>query len=139
MPFSSIGIPAGESYGSSAAQAWATALWNPSNAWYQTAIDDLMGGWASLWTPCTSHETALTRLSGEGAARYLGRAYWQYFPADNPDYESSGLTRGWGWEPPYEPGPDAARNLALPEYNPGDAMRPVNPPWWEPIQGPPHG
>ena len=136
IPFTHLWIPAGEGYGNSAAEAWATASLNPANAWYQTVVDDLMGGLASLWTPCTSNETALTLLSGEGAARYLGRPFWQYFPADNPGYESSWLTRGWGWEPPYAPGPDAASNLSLPEYNPGDAVRPASPSWWEPVRGP---
>ena len=136
IPFTDIWIPAGESYGNSAAEAWATASLNPANTWYQTALDDLMGGLASLWTPCTSNATAATLLTAEGAARYLGRPFWQYFPANNPGYESSWLTRGWGWEPPYEPGSEAARNLALPEYNPGDAVRPVNPPWWKFVGGP---
>ena len=136
IPFTGIWIPAGESYGNSAAEAWATASLNPANTWYQTALDDLMGGMASLWTPCTSNATAATLLTTEGAARYLGRPFWQYFPANNPGYESSWLTRGWGWEPPYEPGSEAARNLALPEYNPGDAVRPASPSWWEPVRGP---
>ena len=33
-------------------------------------------------------------------------------------------------------GPDAASNRSLPEYNPGDAVRPVNPPWWKFVGGP---
>ena len=136
IPFTHIWIPAGEGYGNSAAEAWATASLNPANAWYQTVVDDLMGGLASLWTPCTSDETAATLAAGEGVARYLGRAFWQYFPADNPGYESSWLTRGWGPEPPYAPGSEAASNLSLPEYNPGDAVRPVNPPWWKFVGGP---
>lgn len=68
--------------------------------------------------------------------RYLGRAFWQYYPADNPAYDSSWITRGWGWQPPYEAGPEAVSKLALPPWNPGDAVRPVNPPWWKFVGGP---
>ncbi|MHB1544677.1 MAG: RHS repeat-associated core domain-containing protein [Gammaproteobacteria bacterium] len=60
VPFTGAWIPAGESYGSAAAAFWARASINPTNTWYQTVIDEVMGGFASLWTPCTGNYTAET-------------------------------------------------------------------------------
>ena len=57
-------------------------------------------------------------------------------PKAMPVTGSTWLTRGPGWEPPYETGLDAASNLALPSYNPGSAVRAVRPPWHKYVRGP---
>jgi RHS repeat-associated protein len=124
-------VDAGESYGEEAAQYWADLAVQTGNPIY-----DVPGALAALWTSDTSDATASTLLLGIGIGRYLDRPYWQYYPAENPDYSSGWLTRGQDWEPPYTPGPEAARNLSLPPYNPGTAVRPIRPPWYKPIRGP---
>lgn len=129
-------INAGEYFGEAAALYWATLSINPNNAWYQAAFYDLMGYFASLWTPCTSDATFATLSAAWGVAKWVGRPFWQYYPAENPAYSSPWLSRGWGWKPPYTPGPETAQKLALPPYNPGTAVRPVSPSWWQPVGGP---
>jgi RHS repeat-associated protein len=125
-------INAGESYGEDAAQYWADRLVETGNPLYW-----IPGSFASLWTPCTSDETALTLLGASGLGRYLARPFWQYFPAGNAEYLSTWLTRGWGWKPPYAVGPQAVEKLALPPYNPATAVRPANPPsLWRYVAGP---
>jgi RHS repeat-associated protein len=124
-------INAGEAYGEAAAQYWADRLNETGNPLYW-----IPGSVASLWTPNTSDETALTLLGAYGISRYLARPFWQYFPADRAEYSSTWLTRGWGWKPPYTLGPQAVEKLALPPYNPATAVRPVNPPWHRFVGGP---
>ncbi|MGQ0594874.1 MAG: RHS repeat-associated core domain-containing protein [Gammaproteobacteria bacterium] len=123
-------IDAGESYGDSAAQHWADSAVQSGNPLYH-----IPGALAALWTPNTSDPTAATLACGAGIARYLARPFWQYYPAENPAYNSPWLTRGWGWKPPYA-GPAAAEKLSLPPYNPATGVRPINPLWWQPVRGP---
>lgn len=127
-------IDAGEFYGDLAAQYWADKAIN------STGIESwgyaFMGGLASLWTPCTSDTTAATLAVGAGIGRYLGRPFWQYYPAENPGFSSAWITRGWGWKPPYTPGPQAASRLGLPPWNPGTAVRPINPSPFQFVGGP---
>ena len=64
-------------------------------------------------------------------------SYWQYYPADNPAYESRWLTRGS--EPPHALGEDAYKALNLKESmgkNPATGVRKVDVKPWEPIRGP---
>ena len=63
------------------------------------------------------------------AGTYLGRPYWQYYPAENPAYASRYVTRGWGWKRPWNLGTQAAEKLSLPPYNPASAARQVSLPW----------
>ncbi|MDX2250921.1 MAG: RHS repeat-associated core domain-containing protein [Nitrospira sp.] len=131
------GLP-GSSFGDAAAQYWAAQSVDPSSSTAQRGIAAGMGGLAALWTPCTSGKTSVVLASGLGAGAYLGRPYWNYYPIGNPGYPSNWLTRGWGWSPPHMPGTQAAQRLALPPTNPGTAVRPVSPPWWQPVAGPRH-
>jgi RHS repeat-associated protein len=94
------------------------------------------GALASLWTPKTAPETLLVLGSAAGLGKWSGRPFWQYFPAGDQGYRSTWLTRGAGWRPPYEAGAEAASNLALPSYNPGTAVRAVQPKWNQYVRGP---
>jgi|GEM_PF-2544993 len=105
-----------------AAQYWANLQVQTGNGAY-----GLPGSLATLADPCNAGTTATVLGVGSGLGAWAGRPYWQYYPAGNPAYNSRYLTRGLGWKPPYQPGPQAAQNLALPPYNPGTAVRPVNP------------
>lgn len=134
VPFTNIWIPAGESYGDSAAQYWADQSLNPNNAWYETAFDDLMGGLASLWTPCTSDSTLSVLLAAEGAGRYSGRPFWRYVgPESNP--ESGWLARGSGWQAPYGTDFSTAKDALQMPYMP-NGVEPVDVPWYQPVIGP---
>ena len=124
-------IDAGESYGDSAAQHWADSAVQSGNPLYH-----ILGALAALWTPNTSDPTAATLVCGAGIGHYLGRPFWQYYPASNPGYNSPWLTRGWGFNPPFAPGAAAQSPLQLPPWNPGTATRPVVPRWYEPVRGP---
>jgi RHS repeat-associated protein len=129
-----FGVNAGESYGDSAAQYWANQYIHDTGL--TAGFDALMGGLASLWTPCTSDATATVLAGGVGIGRYFGRAFWQYFPAENPGYSSPWMTRGWGWKPPYSPGTEAAKKLALSPYNSATAVRPISPSPFKYVGGP---
>ena len=129
-----FGVNAGESYGNSAAQYWANQSIHDTGL--TSGFDALMGGLASLWTPCTSDATATVLAGGVGIGRYLGRAFWQYFPAENLGYSSPWMTRGWGWKPPYSLGTEAAKKLALPPYNSATAVRPISPSPFKYVGGP---
>jgi hypothetical protein len=94
------------------------------------------GAVAALWTPQTYQLTSGVLGVGSGFGRWSARPFWQYFPAETRGYRSTWLTRGPGWSPPYRTGTDAASRLSLPAYNPGTAVRPVYPPWYEYIRGP---
>ena len=66
-----------------------------------------------------------------------GAPYWQYYPANNPSYSTSYMTRGW--QPPYQPGKEAYDALRLDlakRTNPGTAVRQVEVNWWERVAGP---
>jgi len=91
---------------------------------------------AALWTPQTYQLTSGVLGIGSGLGRWSSRPFWQYFPAETRSYRSTWLTRGPGWSPPYRTGGDAASMLSLPAYNPGTAVRPVYPNWYEYIRGP---
>jgi hypothetical protein len=117
--------------GAEAAQYYADLQTESDNPLY-----GIPGAMASLWTPETAQETILVLGSAAGIGRYSGRPFWQYFPEESPGYRSTWLTRGPGWEPPYEAGQDAAANLALPSYNPGTGVRAVRPPWHQYVRGP---
>jgi hypothetical protein len=117
--------------GADAAQHYADLQVQTENPLY-----GVPGSLAALWTPDTAQETILVLGAASGLGRWSDRPFWQYFPSENPAYRSTWLTRGPGWEPPYATGPDAAANLSLPAYNPGTAVRAVQPPWYQFVRGP---
>lgn len=57
LPF---GINAGEEYGDYASYYWAERSIQPDNTWYESAAYNTAGVFASLWTSCTSTDTAIT-------------------------------------------------------------------------------
>jgi hypothetical protein len=117
--------------GDAAAQFYADKESETGNPLYSVP-----GSLAALWTPSTYQQTSLLLGVSSGLGRWSARPFWQYYPADSRGYRSTWLTRGAGWSPPYRPGNDAASNLSLPAYNPGNAVRPVYPHWYEYIRGP---
>jgi RHS repeat-associated protein len=121
----------GAKLGESAAFWWATRQAETGSVLYWPG-----GVLASMWRPESCQITASILLGGYPPARYFGRPYWQYFPRGDAAYRSGWMTRGWGWKPPYTPGPEAASRLSLPPRNPGTAVRPLMPRWWEPVIGP---
>lgn len=114
-----------------AAQFWANQQVQTSNSLYAVP-----GALATLADPCNANTTALALGAGAMAGAYLGRPFWQYYPAGNAGYSSLWMTRGWGWKPPYPTGPQAAQKLALPPYNPATAVRPVPPSPFQYVGGP---
>jgi RHS repeat-associated protein len=94
------------------------------------------GAAAALWTPSTAPLTSMLLGVGSGLGRWSARPYWQYYPAGTRGYRSTWLTRGNGWSPPYETGSEAASMLSLPAYNPGTAVRAVQPNWYDFVRGP---
>jgi hypothetical protein len=94
------------------------------------------GAAAALWTPSTAPYTSMLIGVGSGLGRWSARPFWQYYPAGTRGYRSTWLTRGNGWSPPYQTGSEAASALSLPAYNPGTAVRAVQPNWYEFIRGP---
>ncbi len=129
-------VNAGEAYGTSALTYYADVMADPSSAWYEVAGAALGGFFSALWTPCTSDKTFTTLTVAYSANGYVGRSFWQYYPANNPAYNSRYLTRGRGWRPPYRLGDDAVEELALPPWNPGTAVRPVPSRWNQWVGGP---
>ncbi|MBX3618357.1 hypothetical protein, partial [Nitrosomonas sp.] len=115
----------------SSAQYWANQQNQTGNSFYT-----IPGSLAALADSCNIQTTTAVLGVGALAGAYLGRPFWQYYPASNPAYSSSWFTRGWGWKPPYSTGQQAIEKLALPAYNPATAVRSVNPPWWKPVRGP---
>jgi hypothetical protein len=78
---------------------------------------------------------AISGVSGAiKAVAAAGPSYWQYYPANNPAYKSQWLARGW--QPPYKTSIEAVQKLSLPPYNPGNAVRQVQVPWYKFIGGP---
>jgi RHS repeat-associated protein len=108
--------------GDQAATSWANAQVTSGNWLYA-----IPGAIASLWTPQSAPKTAGVLSVGAGFGKWSSRPYWQYYPAGNPGYNSTWMTRGWGWSPPYAVGAEARSALALPPYNPATAVRPVFP------------
>jgi len=108
--------------GESAAMHWAGLHNSTGNAAYAVP-----GAFASLWTPQTAPKTSVVLSIGSGLGAWAGRPYWQYYPASNPGYSSTWMTRGRGWEPPYALGAEARGALALPHYNSATAVRAVYP------------
>jgi len=94
------------------------------------------GAAAALWTPSTAPLTSMLLGVGSGLGRWSARPFWQYYPAGTRGYRSTWLTRGTGWSPPYQTGSEAASMLSLPAYNPGTAVRAVQPNWYDFIRGP---
>ncbi len=124
-------VDAGEEYAQKAVNYWANQAAQTNNP-LAGGFYNLMGGLASLWTPCTSNATATTLAFGIWEARPL----YQYYPAGNPGYTSSYFTRGWGWGAPYKTGQEAVSKLALPKYNPGTAVRRANVNPFQYLKGP---
>lgn len=114
-----------------AAQYWANRQIQTGNDFYAVP-----GAFATLGDSCNAKSTAAVLGIGSMAGAYLGRPFWQYYPAGNPSYSSSWITRGWGWKPPYQTGAQAAEKLALPPYNPATAVRPVYPSPFQYVGGP---
>jgi hypothetical protein len=114
-----------------AAQYWADRAAQTGNWLY-----NIPGALAALADPCHAQKTAAVLAIAQGAGTYLGRPYWQYYPKSNPAYDSRWMTRGWGWSPPYPPGPEAVERLALPPWNDATAVREVSPSPFEYVAGP---
>src|ERR1051326_6890880 len=129
-------VDVGENAGKAALASYANTLTDPNAAWYEKIAAGAGGVFSALWTPCTSDKTFATLAAAYAANGYVGRSFWQYYPADNPAYNSRWLTRGAGWEPPYSVGEQAAENLSLPPYNPATAVREVPSSWRQPVIGP---
>lgn len=121
-------VDVGENAGTEALKSYADTLTDPNATWYEKAAAGVGGFFSALWTPCTSDKTFATLASAYAADQYVGRSFWQYTSGD-PAYSSRYLTRGWGWEPPYSPGVEAAERLSLPPYNPGITVQEVPNSW----------
>lgn len=106
----------------SSAQYWANKQQASGNPLFA-----IPGALASLADPCNINTTVSVLGVGAGLGAWGGRPFWQYYPANNPAYNSAWLTRGWGWKPPYSVGKQAQQKLALPPYNTATAVKPVNP------------
>jgi hypothetical protein len=100
------------------------------------ALYHIPGAVAALWTPSAAPWTSMLLGIGSGLGRWSARPFWQYYPAGARGYRSTWLTRGNGWLPPYRTGDEAASMLSLPAYNPGTAVRAVQPNWYEFVRGP---
>jgi RHS repeat-associated protein len=129
-------VDVGENAGASALGTYADTLADPNAAWYERAAAAVGGFFSALWTPCTSDATFATLSAAYSANAYAGRSFWQYYPADNPAYNSRWLTRGPGWRPPYGVGREAVEKLSLPPYNPATAVRQVPSSWNQFVGGP---
>ena len=105
-----------------AAEYWARVQVRTGNWGY-----GIPGAIATLADPCNASTTSAVLGVGAALGAYLGRPFWQYYPAGDSGYASPWTTRGWGWNPPYQPGTEAAQKLGLPPWNPGTAVRPVVP------------
>ncbi len=114
-----------------AAQYWADRQVESGNWLY-----GIPGAFATLADPCNAQTTATVLGVGSAAGAYLSRPFWQYYPAGTPGYSSPWMTRGWGWRPPYQTGPEAIQKLALPRWNPATAVRPISPSPFKYIGGP---
>lgn len=114
-----------------AAQYWANRQIQTGNDFYAVP-----GALSTLADSCNAKSTAAVLGIGSMAGAYLGRPFWQYYPAGNANYSSPWMTRGWGWRPPYQTGAQAAEKLALPPYNPATAVRPVSPSPFDYVGGP---
>jgi len=129
-------VDAGENAGSRALTHWADRITDP-NTHGLDLLGSIIGGvFAALWTPCTSDGTVATLSTALGVNGYVGRSFYQYYPANNAAYQSRFLTRGPGWRPPYNPGPEAAEKLALPPWNSGTALRSIPSRWDQFVGGP---
>ena len=127
-------IDAGELYGDSAAQYWAEKYINQNDNIIQKYFYGLMGSLASLWTPCTSDETALTLAPTGALGKWLGRPFWRYIgPKSNP--LSPWMTRGPGWSAPYGNNFDKAKDALQMPFKPTNVVE-VNVSWYKPIRGP---
>jgi hypothetical protein len=91
---------------------------------------------SALWMPETWMTTAQVLIYGYQIGAYLGRPYYQYYPAGNERYTSPYLTRGRGFSQPFKTGTEAAEKLSLPPYNPGTAVRTIRPNPFRYIKGP---
>ncbi len=105
----------------------ATEYWAACHVETGNPIYGILGGLSALWTPGTAERTSLVLSLGTMAGIWAGRPFWQYYPAANAQYNSTWMTRGWGWDPPYAVGAEAREALALPPYNSATAVRPVYP------------
>jgi RHS repeat-associated protein len=89
-------IDAGECYGQSAAMYWASQ-YNKDSGW-AAAVDGLMGGLASLWTPATSDDTFTVLSTAAGSAslfRSAGREWSHWIPARFARGRPNGFLPSW--------------------------------------------
>lgn len=131
-------VDAGEGAGAAALEQWADHITDPATTGLDLVGSVIGGALAALWTPCTSTKTFTTLSLAYGANAYVGRPFYQYYPANNAAYSSRYLTRGRGWQPPHTPGAEAAEKLSLPPWNSGTAVQKV-PSRWDEFVGGPHG
>ncbi len=123
-------VDVGEGSGQSALDYWANQASQADNP-LAGGFYNLMGGFAALWTPCSSNSTAGVLGGGTLRARLLGGFSKYIGQGSNPN--GGYLTRGIN--PPYGRNFDLAQDkLQLPN-KPYD-VRPVRVPWWEYVVGP---
>ena len=119
-----------------ASEFWAEKSLDSSLPWIVRKAAWIPGLLATLWTPQCKNYTALILGAAAGADQYVNRPYYQYYPSDNPGYDSPWMTRGRGWDAPYETGEQARAALNLPDHNPATAVREVRPGAFERVAGP---
>ena len=95
----------------------------------ETPLYWIPGSFASLWTPNTSDETALT-LAWILRSKLvtLQGLFGNIILLVMQRYSSTWLTRGWGWKPPYATGQQAVSKVgftALQFRNRCQASKPI--------------
>jgi RHS repeat-associated protein len=129
-------VDVGENAGAAALEQWADHITDPNTTGLDLIGSYIGGFFAALWTPCTSDRTFTTLSVAYGANTYVGRSFYQYYPANNAAYNSRYLTRGAGWKAPYSTGTQAAEKLSLPPWNQGTAVQKVPNAWNQWVGGP---
>jgi len=124
-------VDVGENAGAAALAQWADHITDPN-----TTGLDLIGFFAALWTPCTSDKTFTTLTSAYAVNTYVGRPFYQYYPANNAAYQSRYVTRGSGWGAPHDLGAEAVEKLSLPPWNSGTAVQKIPSRWNQFVGGP---
>lgn len=119
----------GTGYGTSATEFYAQRYLETGNGFWIVP-----GTISGLWMPETYQTTANVLLLTAQINQIVSAKYWQYYPAENANYNSRWLVRGA--KPPYETGEAAKKALNLPSHNSGTAVRQVDVKPWEPVRGP---
>ena len=94
----------------------------------------LLGSIQSAWQSLL--DTLGSEKGGGFGGGKAGAVFWQYYSANNPNYESSWLIKGTETSPPFALGEEARNALNLPPWNDASAVRKVDVDPNEPIAGP---